>query len=118
MKQRAILASRPFGARFDLIARMLCYGTAFAYSVFVIIFVVQNNFSCNKSVMKRSYYRTDFLFSKSSFWIGAGSILSIFSSYFTFNYSDSSYEADRIAMESDFGVIGRDMKKAIESFKI
>ena len=32
--QRATLVSRPLGARFDLIARMLCYGTAFAYSVF------------------------------------------------------------------------------------
>lgn len=68
--------------------------------------------------MKRSYYRTDFLFSKSSFWIGAGSILSIFSPYFTFNYSDSSCDADRTAMESDFGAIGCDIKKAMESFEI
>ena len=67
--------------------------------------------------MRKPYYRTDFLFSKSSFWIGAGSILGLFSPYFTFNYSDSAEKADRMAIESDFGAIGLDIENVMKSFK-
>lgn len=65
--------------------------------------------------MKR-YYRTDFLFSRSSFLIGAGSILSIASPYYTFNCSESAAEADKIALESDFGVAGKDIRKALAEY--
>ncbi len=62
-------------------------------------------------------YRTDFLFSRSSFLIGAGSFLSIASPYYTFNYSESAVKADRIAMESDFGMVGKDIRKALAEYE-
>ncbi len=64
--------------------------------------------------MKKSYYRTDFLFSKMSFWIGAGSILSLFTPYFDFNMSK---DIDTKAIESDFGTIGGDIRNAIGIFE-
>lgn len=67
--------------------------------------------------MKKNYYRSDFLFSRSSFLIGAGSILSIFSTYFTFNESESDKAADTMALESDFGTVGNDISRALETFK-
>ncbi len=64
--------------------------------------------------MKKAYYRTDFLFSKMSFFIGMGSILSLFYSYYEFNCSGSSSEADRTALESDFGTVGCDLYDAMK----
>ena len=67
--------------------------------------------------MRKNYYRSDFLFSRSSFMIGAGSILSIFSTYFTFNESKSEKDADKMALESDFGTVGNDIIRALETYK-
>ena len=64
----------------------------------------------------KSYYRTDFLFSKSTFWLGFGSILGVFSPYYTFNASESEHKADSIAMESDFGTIGKDLKYSFKTY--
>lgn len=66
--------------------------------------------------MKKSYYRSDFLFANSSFWIGMGSVLSVFSPYYTFNSSATEKEADRKAIESDFGTVGEDLRKALDTF--
>lgn len=68
--------------------------------------------------MKKPYYKSDFLFARSSFFIGLGSIMAIFSPYYTFNESQSDAEADRKAIESDFGTIGEDIKNVLKSFKI
>lgn len=68
--------------------------------------------------MKKSFYRTDFLFSKGSFLIGMGSILSIFSPYYTFNTSDSDRQADATAIESDFGTVGQDIRDVMWRYKI
>lgn len=59
--------------------------------------------------MKKRFYRTDFLFPRASFWLGVGSIFSLFGSFYTFNSSRTEQEADRTAIESDFGTIGRDL---------
>ena len=67
--------------------------------------------------MKKSFYRTDYLFATNSFIIGIGSILSVFSSYYTFNASRSSLQADKTAIESDFGTIGMDIYKSLELYK-
>lgn len=64
----------------------------------------------------KSYYRTDFLFSRSSFWLGFGSILGVFAPYYTFNASKTEQKADSIAIESDFGTIGRDLKVSLNSY--
>lgn len=65
--------------------------------------------------MKRRNYKTDFLFAKSSFVIGMGSLMGIFSEYYTFNTSETEAEADQLAMESDFAVAGKDMYSALNS---
>jgi hypothetical protein len=65
----------------------------------------------------KKFYRTDFLFPRHSFIVGAGSILSIFDAYLDFNYSKTSAEADRKALESDFGTIGKDIFIAIHKTK-
>ena len=66
--------------------------------------------------MNRRYYRTDFLFSKSSFIIGAGSVLSIASPYYSFNCAESAAEADKLALKSDFGMVGTDIRKAFDEY--
>lgn len=63
--------------------------------------------------MKKTAYRTDFLFSKSSFLLGMGSLMGVFSDYYTFNTSESEFEADNKALSSDFGTVGQDMYKAM-----
>ena len=52
------------------------------------------------------------MFANSSFLLGMGSLMGIFSGYYTFNTSDSETKADRIAIESDFANAGRDMYSA------
>jgi|O1111metagenome_2_1110795.scaffolds.fasta_scaffold05080_4 hypothetical protein len=59
--------------------------------------------------MKKSFYRTDYLFAKGSFLIGMGNLLGIFSPYYSYNESSSAEAADRTALESDFGVVGQDL---------
>lgn len=68
--------------------------------------------------MRKNYYRSDFLFSRSSFLIGAGSVLSIFGTYFAFNESETDKAADNMALESDFGTIGNDIAQVIETYKL
>lgn len=68
--------------------------------------------------MKKSFYRTDYLFSKGSFLLGVGSILSIFAPYYTFNGSYSGAQADKTAIESDFGTIGQDIDSVLSSYNL
>lgn len=65
--------------------------------------------------MKRRNYKTDFLFATSSFALGMGSLMGIFSEYYTFNTSETEAEADQLAMESDFAVAGKDLYSALNS---
>ena len=66
--------------------------------------------------MKKSDYRTDFLFAKSSFLLGVGSLLGIFSGYYTFNASETEHEADMAAIKSDFGAVGQDLYSVAKKF--
>ncbi len=63
--------------------------------------------------MSKKKYRTDFLFPKSNFWIGMGSIMNVRGSYFEFNYFRTDEEADSKAIEADWGVIGQDLEFVI-----
>lgn len=60
--------------------------------------------------------RTDFLFPKTNFTVGLGSIVSIHGSYFEYNYSETNEEADTRAISYDWQMIGRDIQEAILSF--
>ena len=66
--------------------------------------------------MRKSFYRTDYLFSKGSVLIGMGSLSGIFFPFLKFNGSSSDVKADRTAIESDFGTIGQDISQAMVGF--
>jgi len=68
--------------------------------------------------MKKSSYCTDFLFSRTNYLIGAGSIIALMGNYYDFNYSKSSKDADIRAIRSDWRVIGNDLRGALKSFEI
>ena len=57
------------------------------------------------------------MFPRTNFVIGMGSVLNIAGNYFHFNYSGSDEDADRKAIESDWGMIGNDVSDAIVSIK-
>ena len=63
---------------------------------------------------KLKRYKTNTLFHRTSFLDGIGSIINIPGNYFDFNYSKSREDADREAIENDWGVVGNDIRKAAE----
>jgi hypothetical protein len=65
--------------------------------------------------MSKKYfkYRTDFLAARNGYVVGAGSIFNIFGNYHYLCFSKSSQEADAKALASDWGNVGKDIKKAI-----
>ncbi len=66
---------------------------------------------------KTKKYKTNILFHRTSFIDGVASIFNISGNYFEFNYSESGEEADRKAIESDWGVIGNDIFEATEELR-
>lgn len=58
-------------------------------------------------------YRTTYLFSRTDFFVGWGSIFNVGGNYFMFNYSDSGSNADERATENDWGTIGEDLKATL-----
>ena len=58
-------------------------------------------------------YKTTFLFRRTSFLIGCGSVFNVSGNYFVFNYSKSGLQADAKAIENDWDVIGQDLKDTI-----
>lgn len=63
--------------------------------------------------MSKKHYRTDILFPRTSMLMGAGSIFNLGGNYFEFNRSRSGREADNLALESDWGVVGDDLRRTI-----
>ena len=62
-------------------------------------------------------FRTDFLFSKPSFLVGAGCIFNIAGNYFDYNISRTGLQADLKALKSDWSVVGQDIGDAQKKFK-
>jgi hypothetical protein len=62
-------------------------------------------------------FSTGFLFATPSFWGGAGTVLNLAGNYYRFNSSDSGLEADEMAIEHDFMMMGQDLKNTIDLFK-
>lgn len=67
------------------------------------------------TIIKR--YKTNILFPRASFIDGIGSIFNLAGNYFDFNYPKSSEDADRKAIESDWNMIGNDIKKVTKKSK-
>ena len=63
--------------------------------------------------MKKKY-TSNFLFAMPSFLLGVGSVLNVSGNYYTFNYSKSDSEADTRAIESDWGMVGEDIKFGLQ----
>lgn len=74
-------------------------------------------FATTCKIMKRLKYRTDSLFASSSFVLGFFSIFNLGGNYFPFRISSSGGETDTKAMETDWGVVGEDIRTAIRSFQ-
>jgi hypothetical protein len=67
---------------------------------------------------KRKFaFRTDFLLPNNSFVVGMGSVMNLSGSYFKYNTSSSSKEADLKALSSDWKNIGEDIKIALAQLK-
>ncbi len=67
--------------------------------------------------MNTKIYKTDFLFSKSSFITGMGSVLNLAGNYYIYNNSESEEEADFLALSSDWGVVGQDIFESIKKIE-
>ncbi|MFY8187921.1 MAG: hypothetical protein ACOVLC_08180 [Flavobacterium sp.] len=61
---------------------------------------------------------TGFLFNRTSFWKGIGSIFSLYGNYYEFNASKTYLEADRKALKSDWQNVGKDIKIAQKKFEL
>ena len=64
---------------------------------------------------KRNRYISDFLFSTPNFLSGAGTVMNIAGNYYSFNGSESECEADSMALDNDFHMIGQDLSDVIEN---
>lgn len=67
-------------------------------------------------MFKRLKDRTDFLFSRTSFLVGAGSVFNLAGNYFSFGYATSGSEADTKALASDWNVVGLDLENALINY--
>lgn len=64
---------------------------------------------------RKRYFCTDFLFAKTSFLIGMGSVYNIAGNYFDFNRSNTETEADLNALRADWELVAKDLENAITS---
>ncbi len=62
-------------------------------------------------------FSSSFLFVTPTFLTGAGTVINLAGDYYMYNRSNSGQEADLRAISSDFGVIGNDLRAAIEEIK-
>ena len=63
---------------------------------------------------KKTIYKTNILFQRSSFLKGMGSVLNVSGNYFDFDYSESALLADAKAIKSDWCMVGQDLKNSAE----
>ncbi|WP_268914141.1 hypothetical protein [Lentilactobacillus sp. SPB1-3] len=59
----------------------------------------------------------DSLFAMPSFINGAARVLDLGSTMNEYNYSDSTIEADQVALAGDWQAVGKDLWKALEEFE-
>jgi hypothetical protein len=59
---------------------------------------------------------SDYLFARPSFLHGMARTLDVWGSLDPFNWSRSPHEADAVAMQADWSLVGQDLATAMESF--
>lgn len=67
---------------------------------------------------RKKRYTTGFLYSTPNFLSGAGTVMNLAGNFYKFNSSETGFEADKIALENDFRMIGQDIWDVIENIKI
>ena len=65
----------------------------------------------------KSLKQTNYLLPKNGFFTGLGSILNISGNYFKYNTSETTEEADIKAIQSDWLMVGKDIKRAKSNFE-
>jgi len=65
---------------------------------------------------KEKKHKTKFVFPKTSFHIGLGSVLNIPGNYYRFKLLKHPFEADKKAIENDWAMVGQDIETAIKKF--
>lgn len=63
---------------------------------------------------RKRRFVTSFLFSSPSFLTGAGTVINLAGNYYQYNTSRSDLEADSLAIACDFGVVGEDIRQAMD----
>lgn len=61
---------------------------------------------------------TDFLFAKSTFVSGIGSVIDLGGTMAMFNESSSPEEADYLALANDWAMVGNDIRTAMTQFAL
>ena len=66
---------------------------------------------------RRKRLKTGFLFSTPTFLMGIGTVISLSGQNYSYNASESGQEADCIAINNDFAMVGQDINDSINEFK-
>ncbi|MDH4162924.1 MAG: hypothetical protein OEW15_09590 [Nitrospirota bacterium] len=66
---------------------------------------------------KKKAYKSDYIFVTPSFLMGMGSVLNIAGNYFSISQAVTPEDADYRAIESDWGIVGRDILSATEQIE-
>lgn len=64
---------------------------------------------------KKEKYTSGFLFATPSFLMGAGTVFNLAGNYYEFNTAQSGADADRLAIENDFRMVGLDIYDSVEA---
>ena len=80
----------------------------------MLYFIIIEFAARSKIMTKKKSYTRDYIFVTPSFLMGMGSVLNIAGNYFPFTQAWSPAEADRRAIESDWGVVGCALLAAAE----
>ncbi|MRI63687.1 hypothetical protein EDM00_06750 [Ornithobacterium rhinotracheale] len=67
-----------------------------------------------KKTFRLKKIKTTFLLPKKNFLVGMGSIINIFGSYFSYNYSKTPNEVDQKAISCDWKMVGLDFKNSLK----
>jgi hypothetical protein len=59
--------------------------------------------------------KSDYLVSAGSMLIGAGTLLNLAGSYFQYNYSANTADADRCAIFRDWRMVGQDIEETVKT---
>ena len=69
------------------------------------------NLACMSKIKN---YRTLFLFGKRNYIIGAGNLFNLAGTYFKYDHLKNAHDADLLAIQNDWDVVGKDLRKAMD----